>query len=253
MATKVKKVKWAVSGTEPEDLAEFLDNDDIVKKNGKKLPAKGVYRLRVRRMYVKPNKNQDDRVSVMLIMDEPKKSKASSYNGYLVRDGFNITEQGTPFLKRFLKGLGLSWDDFYNKSKEVEDGDRRELVQIGGTKFGSQETKEVHVRALLRESPADDYNDSPYMDVQRYLPADEDDEPDEPEDDAAEDMGDDEPEVEPEDDRPTLDDLQSMKPKALKQVLVDQGVKQKKIDKAAAGGKEDLVEAARVALGLPPF
>lgn len=252
MAT-AKKVKWAVSGTEPEDLAEFKDNDQIVKENGKKLPTKGVYRLRVRRMYVKPNRNGDDRVSVMLVMEEPKKSKASSYNGYLVRDGFNITEQGTPFLKRFLKGLGLTWEDFYNKSKQIEDNDRAELVQIGGTKFGSTETKEVYVRALLREKPADDYNDAPYMDVARYLPADDDEDEDEPEDEAAEDMGDDEPEVEDEDDRPTLEDLDAMKPKALKQILVDQGVKQKKIDKAAAGGKPALLEAARDALGLPPF
>lgn len=254
MAKAPKKVKWAVSGNEPDDLAEFKDNDQIVKENGKKLPTKGVYRLRVRRMYVKPNKNGDDRVASMLIMDEPKKSKASSYNGYLVRDGFNITEQGTPFLKRFLKGLGLTWDDFYNKSKEIEDGERRELVQIAGTKFGSEETKEVYVRALLKEHAADDWNDAPYMEVARYLPADEDDDDDTSADEAAEDMGADEPEVEgTDDDKPSLEDLQGMKPKALKQILVDQSVKQKKIDKAAAGGKEALVEAARVALGLPPF
>src|SRR5690349_15621763 len=258
MAKEAVKVKWAVSGTEPEDLNEFKDNDQIVKENGKKLPAKGVYRLRVRRMYVKPNRNGDDRVGVMLIIEEPKKSKASSYNGYLVRDGFNITEQGTPFLKRFLKGLGLTWDQFYNQSKQIEDGERTELVQIGGTKFGSEETKEVYVRALLREKPADEYNDSPYMDVARYLPADEDEDDDEPEDEDVADMGEDEPEVEEDEDedeepKPDLDDLQGMKPKALKQILVDQGVKQKKIDKAAAEGKEGLVEATRVALGLPPF
>lgn len=250
---KATKVKWSVTGDEPEDLAEFKDNDQIVKENGKKLPTKGVYRLRVRRMYIKPNRNGDDRVSVMLLMNEPKKSKANSYNGYLVNDGFNITEQGKPFLKRFLKGLGLTWDDFYNKSKQIQDGDRSELVQIAGIKFGSEETKEVNVRALLRERQPDDFNPEPYMDVARYLPSDYEDEPESEDEDDAADMGEDEPEVEPEDEGVTLEDLQGMKPKALKALLLENGVKQKKIDKAAADGKEGLVEAARVALDLPPF
>lgn len=267
MAAKVKPVKWAIGGDEPEDLEEFKDNDTIVKEN-KGLPTKGVYSLKVRRLYVKPNKNDDDRVGAMMVMHADKKEPAASYNGYLVRDGFNITEQGTPFLKRFLKGLGLSWDDFFKKSKEVEDGDRRELVQIGKVKFGTQANNDPIVKALLKESPADDWNDEPYMEVVRYIPAD--DAADEPSggDEEAVDMGADEPVVakakkgkkgkaEPEvvevkEDVLTATALGEMKPKALIALAEENGIKAKKVAKAGKD-KEALVGLITAELNLPPF
>jgi hypothetical protein len=246
---KVKKVKWAVSSEEPADLQDFLDNDDIVKKNGGELPNKGVYRLVVRRMYVKPNKNDDDRVGVMLIMDEPKKSKSASYNGYLVRDGFNINDQGTPFLKRFLRGMGLKWKDFHDASKEKEDGDKRELVQIGRMKFGSEAKKDVHIKALLKESPADDYNDSPFMEVQRYIPS-EDAEPETTGDEDAADMS--EPAAPPPSNDLNADAVSKMKPKKLIALAGKHGIKQKKIDKAG-NDKEALAALLAKELNLPPF
>jgi hypothetical protein len=248
--TKVKPVKWAIGGDEPEDLAEFKDNEQIVKEN-KGLPAKGVYRMAVRRMYVKPNKNEDDRISVMLVIDEPKKSKSVSFNGYLVRDGFNITEQGTPFLKRFLKGLGLSWDDFYKRSKEQEDGDRRELIQIGGTKFGSAASKPVYVNALLKEKPADDYNDEPYMDVVRYIPKDDDEGDSDSGADDATDMGETNTNDDGGDDL-SMDALNAMKVKDLRTKAEEAGVKVKKIE-AAGKDKAALIDLIAKKLNLPPF
>jgi hypothetical protein len=245
---KVKKVKWAVSGEEPSDLAEFKDNETIVKEN-KGLPAKGVYRLLVRRMFVKPDKNGDDRVSVMLIMDQPKDEKTSSYNGYLIRDGFSLTETGKQFLKRYLKGVGLTWDDFYNRSKEKEDGDRRELVQIGGTKFGTEAVKDVHVKALLKISPPDDYNESEFLEVGRYIPSDDatDEDASDSEEEAADMSGDDD-----NGDALTLESLKGKKAKALRTLAADNGIKQKKIDKA---GKDTEALTALIVkeLNLPPF
>lgn len=187
---KVKPVKWAIGADEPGDLEEFLSNDDIVAKHTPKKgknkgvtawPGKGPFKFAVRRLTVKPNRNGDDRVSAMLVLREPKGSDAESWNGYVIFDGFNITEQGTPFLKRFLRALGIEWKDFYSKSKQ-DDNDPPHLVQIGKVKFESG--KDPIIRATVTVKPADDYNDEEHLEIGRYLPADEDEpEDDEPEDD----------------------------------------------------------------------
>jgi hypothetical protein len=175
---KEKKVKWALGGSEPEDLAEFKDNDQIVKEHttgkGKSAevnwpPRGSTVRCIVRNLKVKPNKNGDDRIAAMLVIDEPKKSDLASWNNYAMFDGFNVTEQGAPFLKRFLKGLGLKWSDFIDKSKQ-DDQDPPHITQIGGVKFES--TKDVHVMAAVKVKAADDYHDTEYLDVTRYVPKD---------------------------------------------------------------------------------
>jgi hypothetical protein len=210
---KVTTVKWALGGDEPEDLQDFLSNDDIVLKNTNRKtkdvlwPKKGPHVFAVKRLMVKPNRNGDPRISAMLVMQNPKKSDASDWNGYLVWDGFNVNEQGNPFLKRFLRALGLEWKDFLNKTKAVEeDNERQQIVQIGRIKFGEDATKDPTIKAIVKVKPADDYNDDEHMEIQRYLPVADDDEDDEPEDDdeddeeAAEAFDDDSDEEEDDDD-----------------------------------------------------
>ena len=105
---KVKAVKWAIGSDEPDDLEEFLSNDDILDKNSKGKgrnkeilwPGKGPFTFKVVQARIKPNKNGDDRIGVMLSMKEPKKSEAVTWNGYVIWDGFNVTDQGKPFIKR---------------------------------------------------------------------------------------------------------------------------------------------------------
>lgn len=247
---KVKKVKWSVSSEEPEDLQEFLDNSEIVKKN-KGLPPKGVYTFDVRYLGIKPNKNGDDRVSVMLVMNEPKKGDGAPWNGYTMNDGFNITDQGKPWLKRFLKGLGLEWADFRDNSKEEENGDKRQLVQIGKVKFGNAAKKHPTVRVLVKHMPADDYNDEEHLEVVRYIPSD--DAPadsDKAEEAAAVDMG--EGDGDAGSDAITVDALKAMKVKDLRTRAEEAGVKKKKIE-AAGKDKDALVDLIAKALNLPPF
>ena len=177
---KVKSVKWSIGADEPEDLQEFLSNDDIVEKNttgkGKNKevnwPGKGPFPFKVVQARVKPNKNGDDRIGVMLTLKAPKGSEAESWNGYMIWDGFNVTDQGAPFIKRWLKAMGLSWTDFTQRSKQ-DDQDPPHLVQIGKVKI--EGGKDVIIRATVVVKPADDYNDDEHMEIGRYLPADDED------------------------------------------------------------------------------
>ena len=173
---KTSKVKWSVGADEPEDLQEFLSNDDIEEKHGR--PPRGNYTLQVKRITVREIKSGDnaggDRLNLMLTINEPAKSDKNVFNSYLVWDGMNVTEQGKPFIKRFLKALGLSWDDFYSKSKQ-NDEDPPVITQIGGVKFNG--TKPVNVRATLKVRNNRN-TDEPEVVVGRYLPAEDDDDDD---------------------------------------------------------------------------
>lgn len=183
-----KPVKWSVSSEEPDDLQEFLTNDEIEDKHG--LPRKGIYRLRLRQVVVGKIKNGDnagkDRLRVMLIIDEPKKSDKAKWNQFVVWDGLNVTEQGKPFVKRFLKAIGLTWSDFINKSR-IDKQEPPHLVQIAGVKI---ESGDVFLKAMLREK-SDDYGDT--VEPARYIMPEDDDEPDD--DEPEEDEDDDEVEV----------------------------------------------------------
>jgi hypothetical protein len=277
---KTKPVKWSLGGNEPDDLGEFKDNETIIAEN-KGLPTKGVYTFKVKRLGVKPNKNGDDRIAALLEMAEPKKSKGAAWNGYGLWDGFNVTDQGAPFIKRFLKGLGLSWSDFIERTKE--DGQEpRQIVQIGKVKFGELASQDPTIRVLVRHAPADDYTTYEHLEVQRYIPAedeveveeedededvavmedDDDDEEvdidledeDEDEDeDEEEDEDDDEDEEDEEDEEeiPSLEDLSAMKKSQLRTLAEENEISAKAIKKA--GDKAGLVELLRKHYNLPPF
>jgi hypothetical protein len=242
-----KKVKWALGTDEPDDLADFKDNEQIVKEN-KGLPPKGTYTFAIRRVAVKPNKNGDDRISVMLIMKEEKKGKGAPWNGYLVWDGFNVTEQGAPYIKRWLKALGLTWKDFINASKR-DDQDPPHIVQIGRVKF-EQGSNDPTVRALVKIMPADEYNEDEHLEIARYLPADDaaEGEADEPAEEEATTLGE---EAEGEDEETlTVDRLNSMDLDELHEVATQAGIKPKKFKGMKKKALRELIIAET---NLPPF
>jgi hypothetical protein len=239
---KTKAVKWSIGADEPEDLQEFLSNDDIVLKNMNKKtkevewPGRGPFTFRVVWLKVAEIKNGEnkgkDRIRVMLVLSDTS-DEAKDWNGYAVFDGFNVTEQGTPFLKRFLKGLGLSWDDFYNKSK-INDEDPPEIVQIGGIRFNG--SKPVTVRGTVKVVN-DDYSGDDVMVIRAYLPAD--DEPDDDDAEVEEDddvtvIGEEADEDDDEDDEEewTREDLEDEDLDTVKQVAKDDfGLKAKELKK----------------------
>jgi hypothetical protein len=206
MGKAPKAVKWSIGADEPDDLDDFLSNDDIVARNTPKKgsnkgvtnwPSKGPHTFKILRATVKPNKNGDDRIAVMLVLQADKKSAAHSWNGYLIFDGFNVVEgPGLKFLKRWLKSMGLTWTDFITKSKQ-DDNDPPHLVQIGRVKIEGA-AKPATLRATVKVAPADDYNDDEHLEIASYIPVE--DEDDEPEEDEDEDVVDEDEDVEDEED-----------------------------------------------------
>jgi hypothetical protein len=173
---KKSKVKWAIGAEEPEDLQDFLSNDDILTKNTDKKtkevnwPGKGPYTFRVQFVRKGEIQNGDNagqpRLRIMVVLQD---EQTPDWNGYAVFDGFNVTDQGKSFLKRWLRSIGVEWKDFYNNTTQEENGDNIDIVRIGGVNFKG--AKPVTLRATVKVKPADDYNDDEHLEIGRYLPA----------------------------------------------------------------------------------
>lgn len=246
---KQSTVKWALGGDEPEDLQDFLSNEDIERKNGG-LPTKGTYKFAVRQIRkgaIKSGDNKDKpRLSIMLTVAEPKGSPKAKWNGYMIWDGLNIIDgPNLSFVKRFMRALGLTWDDFLKRTK-ADDQDPPHITQIGKVKFESG--KDPVVRASISVKGPDDYNDGDHVEIGRYLPAD-DDEPVESDEDADEDEDeedgitldvddeDDEDEDEEDEDDEDEEDEEDESVAELREEL--QGMKVKALRKRAVANGED--------------
>lgn len=69
------------------------------------LPPKGVYRLVLKTLRLKKNKNDDPMLNALLIINEPASSKKSQYNGKDVWANLNVTRQGAPWVNNFISAL----------------------------------------------------------------------------------------------------------------------------------------------------
>lgn len=177
------KVKWSIGADEPEDLESYdvYDGD---------LPPKGVYNCKLTRLKLKTNRNGDDMINGLLLIEEEGGKK--KYNGYGIWFNQNVTEQGAPYVKQFLRALGLTWKDFIGKTV-TDDEDPPNITKIGTLKMST----EPEVRVLAKRGS---YNGEDKLDVQTWLvPRDEDDDADDADDadggddDTADDSGDEPP------------------------------------------------------------
>lgn len=192
---KNAKVKWAIGGSEPDDLPDFLSNDDIVKKNKGKLPTKGRTRVLVKKVTVKENRNGDDMLTVTCEIAESKGKKPGPFDGYAMWERLNVTEQGAPYLKRFLTAIGVKWSDFIKNTVRDETAEPNVITKIGKVNLA----KPVEAFVSIRHTT--DQNDEPQAEVGRFLPpADEDEDDDVDDDDVEEDDDDVEVDEDEEDD-----------------------------------------------------
>jgi hypothetical protein len=203
VATKGKKnakVKWAIGGVEPDDLPDFSSNEDIVKKNGGALPPKGRTRVLVKKVTSKENKNGDQMLMITAEIAEKGSKKDQAYNGYAMWTNQNVTEQGAPYLKAFLKAIGVTWNDFINKTVADESQEPTVLNKIGKVNLN----KPVEAWASLKYG--EDQQGFDRAEIGRWLaPVDEDDADDDDADDD-EDADDDDIDTDVDDDEDDSDD-----------------------------------------------
>lgn len=175
-------------------------------------PPKGVYRTKLRMLRLKVNKNGDNMLNGLFVIDEkdPKKKK---YNTYPMWWNGNVTEQGAGYINKFLDAFGFDRKAFW-AAKVVHDGDGDGEKTLGNiTKIGSKVVKEDTI--VYVSGRPNNYNGETSLQVGSFLldppksrqseeDEDEDDDDyddeldeDEDEDDDVEDEDDDEEEAEP--------------------------------------------------------
>jgi hypothetical protein len=162
---KVVKAKWSIGSDKPEDLPDFLSNDEILEKNGDKYP-RGRFRLWVKEITVKVNNSGDDMMVIRCEINETDKVK-KSYNGWFLITNQNITDKGKPYLLKFLKGLGVTWDDFMDNTRQTPATsiEPTKILSIGSVKFTGN--AKVYADALLVK---DTYNDQERSQIGRWIP-----------------------------------------------------------------------------------
>lgn len=202
MATKGKKnakVKWAIGGAEPDDLPDFQSNDDILRKNKGALPPKGRTRVLIKKVTSKENKNGDQMLTVTCEIAEKGSKADQKFNGYAMWERLNVTEQGAPYLKRFLTAIGATWNDFISKTVADETEDPMVITKIGSVKIDKQPEAWVSVKH------GTDMNDEEVAEVGRFLPPQDEDDDISDDDDDEDDDDDIEVEEDDEDDEDSDD------------------------------------------------
>jgi hypothetical protein len=187
--SKVVTAKWGVPSKEPEDLPDFLSNEEIEEAMGG--APRGVFRLWVKKITVVKNKNDDDMLKITAEIFETAKDK-KGYNGWVFWENQNVTEQGASFLKQFLKSIGATWADFEKRTKLINQNsatEPTEIVAIGPVNFAGK-TK-VLAKATTRMGKAQNGYEAK-MEVGRWVPKDSDDDESEDIEDEDEDLGEDE-------------------------------------------------------------
>jgi hypothetical protein len=96
------KASWGNIESADSIWADELDDFPVYDGD---LPPKGVYRLVLKSLRLKKNKNDDPMLNALLIINEPAGSKKSQYNGKDVWANLNVTRQGAPWVNNFISAL----------------------------------------------------------------------------------------------------------------------------------------------------
>lgn len=168
--SKVVTAKWGVPSKEPEDLPDFLSNEEIAEKMGGE--PKGVFRVVIKKLTVVKNKNDDDMIKVVAEVNETDKEK-KGYNGWAFWTQENVTEASASFLKQFLRSFGASWADFQQRTKMVPatKTDPSQIIAIGKVNFAG--TKKVFARVTVGMGRAQNGYEA-RTEIRRWLPLDKD-------------------------------------------------------------------------------
>lgn len=161
---KVVKAKWGIGSDKPEDIPDFLSNDEILEKNGDRYP-RGRFRVWVKEITVVKNSSDNDMMVIRCEVNETDKVK-KSYNGWFLITNQNITDQGKPYLLKFLKSIGVSWTDFMNNTRQTPETsvEAAKILSIGSVKFTGN--AKVYASVLLVK---DVYKDQERSQIGRWI------------------------------------------------------------------------------------
>lgn len=214
------------------------------------VPPAGVYRVKVKFVQVKENRNGDPMLNGVAEIAEPKGSKKSKFNGYGIWFNQNVTDQGAPYLNQFLTALGMSYKDFKSGKVQVDAGDPPKIIKVGGIKaedrvcnlttrrgeYNGEERLESVRWSAIKDEDADEDDDIieededlEEDDVEDEDEVDEDDESeddeedDEDEEDDSDEDEDDESEEEDDEEGYTREELDDMAVLELKSILKEAG------------------------------
>lgn len=131
----MKKMKFNVGADAADaefDQSGFYDGE---------VPPKGVYRVKVKNLRMKTNKNDDPMINGIAEIAETKKSGKDKFNGYGIWFNINVTKQSAPFVNNFLDAAGFNKKAFWGSGGvtiDENDGDEDRNIVGSITKIGTK-------------------------------------------------------------------------------------------------------------------
>jgi hypothetical protein len=153
--------KWKVAGS----AAEAEPGEGGQRYSGEVPPA-GQYRVHLKTLRIKPNKNNDDMLNGILEIAEEDGSN-TEYNGFGFWFNLNITEQGAGWVNNFLDAFGFDRTTFWKNGATVDNDDPETpaILKIGSKKV----TKDMYAVANCWEKKATKAYPDASLDLDRFL------------------------------------------------------------------------------------
>jgi hypothetical protein len=134
-------------------------------------PPKGIYTCLVKQFKIKKNRNDDFRLSVLLEVQEPEDSDKAQYNGFGFWGGYNVTDQGRPWINNLLDGIGAKRKDFWDEKITTSPGKIDKDTAQDVLKIGARKTTGHMVRVSCKYKAASEHGDET-LEPQRFLDED---------------------------------------------------------------------------------
>lgn len=118
---------------------DLLDLDTVEPAAGSyagPMPPDGLYRVRLTRVTIKPNRNDDDRMAASLVVAHDPDAPKAMFNGAYGNWSANVTPQGKRYIKSFADALGFTAREMANPDMDGEDDEL--VVKFGNKTIGTQ-------------------------------------------------------------------------------------------------------------------
>lgn len=155
------------------------------------MPPKDTYRVIIKRLAMKTNKNKDPMINGVAEINEPEGSNKAKFNGYGIWFNQNVTKQGAGYVNQFLDAISGGDEairkGFWTKGVSVED---QQNLKNAITKIaGKLRVNSDGMPAKLSAKNGEDQNGNPRLEVGAWLlPVNQDESDDDGDDEDDEDI-----------------------------------------------------------------